>query len=450
MGTGLIALIVFIALIIVWTAVLKRDIGEAMIVGFIVTALFGGSDAPRLIWEGLVFAATNEVLFAAMAFVFMSYIIDKTTIINKLIEILNSILGRLPGGASHVATFGSALMGMISGSGSGNTATTGSITIPWMIRSNWSKELSATVAAGNAGLGIAFPPSSSMFILLGFAPIAAVVSEGNLYVALLIGGLYQVLYRIILTVWFVRRYKIKAVSKDLIQPLNQSFRYGWTSLFIFLGILIPLILTIGPLAESLIANPQVGEAAMDEVSLIVWVPILIIFISFMVGWAKLPKTKNEWSDFLRKSIPSFSVVGVLLMFAFAASEVLGQLGLAQDLSNLMDQLNLPGWLLVFIIGLLIVLVAGPLSGTATVTAIGMVAFSALVAAGVDPVIAVVAILMFASTEGASPPSSAPIFIASGIAGAQPEKTFIPLIVYYVVPIFLIGYLIAMGILPIPL
>jgi TRAP-type C4-dicarboxylate transport system permease large subunit len=257
------------------------------------------------------------------------------------------------------------------------------------------------------------------------------------------------LYRIILTMWFVRRYKIQRLSAEFVQPLGKSLREGWKSTFIFLGILIPVLVTIGPLADMIKANPLIGKSALGEISLIVWVPMLIIFISLLIGRSQLPKTAAGWSQFIRESVSGFTVVGVLLLFAFAASEVLGQLGLAKDLGNLMAHLNFAPWLMVCVVGLLLVLVAGPLSGTATLTAVGMVAFSALVSSGVDPVIAVVAILMFASTEGASPPSSAPIFIAAGIAGAQPEKTFVPLVVYYVVPIFLIGYFIALGVLPIP-
>ncbi|MEI4771827.1 TRAP transporter large permease subunit [Psychrobacillus sp. FJAT-51614] len=450
MGLGFIALLVFIGLIIVWTTLVKRSIGEAMIIGFIITALFGGKDALNMIWDGIVFGATNEVLFAALAFVFMAYVIDKTGIITKLINILNSLLGRLPGGPSHVETAGSALFGVISGSGSGNTATTGSVTIPWMIKSNWPKDLAATVAAGNAGLGIALPPSSSMFILLGFAPIAAVVSEGDLYFALLIGGLYQVFYRILLTFWFVKKYNIKTLSVDNLEPLKNTFLLGWKSLFIFFGILIPLTVTIGPFSEKLIANPNIGADAIDSISLLVWVPILITLISMIIGYKNLPRTFTGWNEFLHGATSKFSVIGVLLLFAFAASENLNQLGLGEDLSSIMTSLNMPNWLVILVVGILIVLVAGPLSGTATLTAIGLVAFSALVSAGVNPTVAVVAILMFASTEGASPPSSAPIFIASGIAGAEPGKTFAPLIAYYVIPIFIIGFLIALEILPIPI
>ncbi|RAD68936.1 C4-dicarboxylate ABC transporter permease, partial [Burkholderia multivorans] len=52
--------------------------------------------------------------------------------------------------------------------------------------------------------------------------------------------------------------------------------------------------------------------------------------------------------------------------------------------------------------------------------------------------------------GASPPASGSIFVASGLTEAQPEKTFIPLVIFYVVPIFILGVLIALSIVPVPL
>jgi TRAP-type C4-dicarboxylate transport system permease large subunit len=450
MGVGIWALLVFIGIIIFWNLALKRNIAEAMLVGFIATSLFGGTEVLNLMWNGLVFAGTNDVLYASVAFVFMAYVIDHTAIIASLVKILNSIFGRLPGGAAYVDTIASAVMGTLAGSNSGNTATTGSITAPWMVKSSFSKELSATVVAGNGGLGAALPPSASMFIMLGFAPIAAVVSEGDLYIALFISGIYQVIYRIFLIMYFVKRDNIKAISPEFIKPLKESFRTGWKSTLIFFGALIPIVATIGPLAESFKANPNIGEDALDSISLITWIPILIIMISLMVGWAKLPNSTSDWSTFFNKAIPRFSTIGALLVFAYASSQVLTELGLAEDLTTIMESIEISKWLMVLIIALLVALVAGPLSSTATLTAIGMVAFAAMVSAGVDPLLAVVAILVFASTEGASPPASGSIFIAASLAGAQPEKTFMPLVIYYVIPILLIGYLIAMNILPVPM
>lgn len=448
MGIATGALIIYIALIIVWSALLRRSIGEAMILGFVVVALFGGQEMLSLMWQGLVFGITHEVLFAAMAFVFMAYIIEQTGLILKLIEILNSLLGRLPGGAAYVDTIASAIFGAISGSGSGNTATVGAITIPWMLRTGWSKERAATIAAGNAGLGISVPPSGSMFILLGMASISAVVTEGQLFISLYVAGFFTLIYRLMLITFFVRQQKVKGISVENIKPLSIALRDGWTSLLIFLGILIPVLITIGPFSDYL-KSEVVSAASLKAISILTWVPISIIIISLIISWKSLPKKPKDIKHFFKKLIPSYSVIGVILLFAFAASDVLKNLGLSQELGTFMESLDLSVWMMAALVGILIILIATPLTATATVTAVGGVAFSALVSVGIDPVVALVAILVFASTEGASPPGGAPIFIAAGIADENPVKTFIPLIIYYVIPVAFIGWLIAVGLLPVP-
>ena len=147
-------------------------------------------------------------------------------------------------------------------------------------------------------------------------------------------------------------------------------------------------------------------------------------------------------------MPRFSSIGALLFFAVAASEVLGGLGLAGDVDAILAGLHLGKYVMVLLVGVLIAVVAGPLSSTATLTAVGKVSLLALVSVGVAPVPAVTAILVFASTEGASPPASGSIFVAAGITGARPEKMFLPLLGYYMLPIMLLGCLIAWGALPV--
>ncbi|MCP2165042.1 hypothetical protein [Goodfellowiella coeruleoviolacea] len=56
-------------------------------------------------------------------------------------------------------------------------------------------------------------------------------------------------------------------------------------------------------------------------------------------------------------------------------------------------------------------------------------------------------MIFASTEGASPPGTAPIYLASGIAGVDPARTVVRLILWFVAPILVIGVLVATGLLP---
>ncbi|WP_372360721.1 TRAP transporter large permease subunit [Agilicoccus flavus] len=58
-------------------------------------------------------------------------------------------------------------------------------------------------------------------------------------------------------------------------------------------------------------------------------------------------------------------------------------------------------------------------------------------------------LISTSTEGASPPVGAPIYLACGMAEVNPQRTFVPLVVWFVVPIIGLAWLVAMGWLPIP-
>ncbi|WP_444963308.1 TRAP transporter large permease subunit [Nocardiopsis sp. M1B1] len=445
MPIALLALAAFIAVIIVWNVVFKRNMGEAMLLGLVVTALFAGAQAPAYLLRGLVDALTHEVLYAALAFVFMAYLIDVTGLIQRILAILNSLFGRVRGGPAFIDTAGSAVFGALSGSNSANTASSGSFTGPWMVRTGWSPTRAATVMAGNGGMGAALPPSASMVIMIGFA--GGMVSTGQVYMGLLAAGAYQILLRFALITYFVRRDGIPRADETDLLPLRESLRQGAGALTIFLGALIPIVVTAGPLADYLENSTPLGEA-MGEISLLIWIPILIIVFSLVAGRDRLPRNPRDWSALLDGALPKFATIGALLFFAIAASEILARLGLAEDVNTLLENLPVNRVLLVVAVGLVIALVAGPLSSTATLTAVGQISFLALVGVGVDPLLAVIAILVFASTEGASPPASGSIFVAAGLTGARPESTFLPLIVYYMIPIFLIGCLIGWGVLPV--
>ncbi|WP_080872917.1 TRAP transporter large permease subunit [Oceanobacillus timonensis] len=445
---GILALVIFVVILILWSVKLKRNLGEAALIGFLAILLLGGTEAVNLFVQGITFASTFSVLYAAIAFVFMAYVIDKLGIVDKLLGILNSLVGRLPGAPAFMDAIGSSVLGTLSGGNSGNTAATGSITGPWMIKNKWNREIAAAVMVGNGGMASVLPPTTSMFIVLGFAPVASAISVGEYYIALLIAGAYQFIHRSVMIAFFVKKQNIKAFPSETLEPLSTSLKKGWTSIFIYLGAIIPLILTIGPLANSLINNPSIGEEAIDSIDIVVWIPTLMIAIAFLLGRKALPNSNKEMIEFIQKSIPRFTVIGALIFFAVAASEVLTELGLSENIAQLINTLNSPAWLTLLLLGIGITIIAGPLTSTGTLTAVGLVSYEILVASGFSPLIAAVAVITFASTSAQMPPASGSIYIASGIVGAKPEKTFGMLIFYYAIPVIIIGWLIGMGILPI--
>ena len=447
MGLAVWALIAYISTIVVWSVPLKRGIGEAMVVGFLVVCAFGGSDVLDLVLVGLQAAFSQEIVFAALAFTFIGFLLAATGVIDRQVDILNSVLGRFRGGAGYVATVGSALFGSVAHSGSANAATMGTVAIPWMKRSQWPPHVAATLIAGNAGNGTVIPPSASFFILIGTATVAPLVSVDTLLPAMFAAAGWCVFWRLIVVFIFVRRHKIGRVDRSDIMPFVQAFARGWTSFLLFLGIVVPVLVTLGPTGEALIG--ALGEDVMDTVSIVVWIPVLLLLFALVLGRKKLPRSGAAWYGFVAKTAPRYRDIGATLVFAFAGGAVLTELGLADQLSAVLNGFDASPLVMSVVVAVLVVLVAGPLSSTATIATIGGIGFSVLVVAGVDPILAACVVLVAASTEGASPPGASAIYIATGIAGVNPVKTFVPLIVLYVLPILLIAALIGPGWLPVP-
>jgi TRAP-type C4-dicarboxylate transport system permease large subunit len=441
------ALVAFIAVIVIVNTVLKRNIGEAMIAGYLACAAFGGTSMPSLAWHGFLDALTEEVTFAALAFIFMSYLLAISGVMDRLIAILSSMLGRFRGGSAYTSTIAAGMLATVAHAGSAITATVGSVTIPWMQRSKVSGPVAATIVAGNAGMGTVFPMGSSFFILTGAATVMPVLDADDLILPLFFAGLWCLLYRLVVVTIFIRKYNIQPMDAADILPLRRSLATGWQTLLIFVGIAIPVLATVGPTGDYVVN--RVGEDAADAISLITWLPVFVVTIGLAIGWKALPRRIADWWTLLGQTSSRVGVVGVTIVAAFAASNVLTELGLSSQLTDILSSVGgLPTLLIALIVGVLVIAVAAPLTSTATMAAIGPVAFATLVAAGISPVVAAAAVLIFSSTEGASPPGAPPIHVAAGIAGIDPSTTFKPLILYYVIPVLFIGAFVAAGYIPI--
>lgn len=451
MPIGVIAFVVYILAILVWMLVIKRNIAEAMLVGLIVIALFNGpASILTTLWDA-TFAASKESSFlATMLFLLMAVVMTKTGIIAKLVELLNSMIGRVRGGAAYVSVCASFLFGLVSGNAIANCSTVGAITVPWMKDSGWPKPVAATMNAGNAGVGQAMPSCSALYLLVGLAEVSAVVSVGEAYIACLCAGAWTFGYRL-LRVWlYARKYDVRPVPADQIKPLGQSFHDNWTSLLMLLGIAIPLLLTVGPISDALAAIPSIGSDGIGSVNIVLWVPIVVCVICLIVGRKNLPRSVGGWVDILKGCQHTFCTVGGVLLFALAASNVLNMVGFDQDLAAILQSLDLPGIVMVILTCVMIALVAGPLSAVATTAAVGQVAYSIFVGTGgIAPICAVCAFMICISTEGASPPSSSPIFISCGLAEVEdPKVIFRPLITDYILPLLVVAVLVAYGIFPV--
>ncbi|ADD41253.1 TRAP transporter large permease subunit [Stackebrandtia nassauensis] len=443
--TAIYALAAFIAVIIVWNSVFKRNIAEAMVVGFMACCAFAGTGFLPLLVDSLWAGMQNEVTFAALAFVIVADILTRAGIVQRIVDIFGSLLGRRRGGSLYAATVGSGVFGAVAHNGAATAATIGAITIPWIKRSKASGETAAIVLGGNAGVGAVFPFSGAYFLLLAAPTVMGKLDAEGMVLTMFVAALWMVAIRIVIAAVMIRRRDVGAMDPEDVKPLRDTFSRGWSSLLVLAAVAIPIVATSGTLVTSI-----VGAEAADAVPVLVWLPVALLLPGLVVGRKSLPRTGRAWWSLLGDSSPKLGVVGVTMVAAFSASEAVSSLGLSEQLTPLLQGLgHLPAWLVAVIVGVVVIVVAGPLSTTATIAAVGGVAFAALTAVGVPEYAAFAALLVWGASESASPPGAAPLYVAAGIANVDPVRTFMPVIGYYLIPTFLLGVLMAVGVAWVP-
>lgn len=157
-------------------------------------------------------------------FVMFGTILARTGGSDFFFQLAAWISGRQPGGQAKVAVVGSGVYGMISGSPTSDVVTTGSITIPMMIKTGFRPAIAAAVEVASSAGGGLMPPvmGSAAFIMAEYTGIA--------YREIIIAGIIPALlyYLAIFTQVDLRarRLGLKGMDPDQIQPLRRTLLSG--------------------------------------------------------------------------------------------------------------------------------------------------------------------------------------------------------------------------------
>ncbi|MBO7170439.1 MAG: TRAP transporter large permease subunit, partial [Clostridia bacterium] len=101
MPSAFLYLAILLGIVIVWFALLKRPVYEAILISFLV--LVAVTNTWKDIGSFIDAALSTSLLYSMTAFVAMSILLTKTKIIDSCIAIVLSLLGRIPGGAGYVS-----------------------------------------------------------------------------------------------------------------------------------------------------------------------------------------------------------------------------------------------------------------------------------------------------------------------------------------------------------
>jgi len=407
-------------------AIMLTAIGYILYFGKLLTGVFafGGMTVSRFLYR-MYF--TSEGLFGSIATISSTYVfmfilfaafLLKSGAGDFIVDLSTVLTSRFRGGAGHVAVFSSALMGTISGSAVANTVSTGSITIPMMVRNGFKPIFAAGVETAASTGGQIMPP-----IMGAGAFIMAQITQIPFVTIILVSVLPAILYFASIGFYIhihAKKHHLKVQETDtaLMPILREGAHF-----------LIPLSTLIGLLIYGFTPTYAAGLA-----------------IVAIIGSSWLTRKKRmgirEILDALALGSQNMIVTGVLLVGVGIIVGAINISGIGVIFSQLIMEWS-HGQLIValFLIAIASLILGMGLPVTASYVVLAVLSAPALVGLMLSPEMAALVgagvvvpeavhyllaahliIFWLSQDSNLTPPVCLAAFAAAGIAGTHPMKT----------------------------
>ncbi|WP_420413930.1 TRAP transporter large permease [Roseibium sp.] len=395
-------LIFAIALLIIVVLLLaEMPIAFAFGIGALVFGIGTGSNISFLIPYAYQ-TTTSFALLALPLFVLAGTIMAESGISNRLLDFVNSIVGRIKGGLGAVTIVTCALFGAISGSSSAAIAAIGQIMIPRMVREGYPVGHATALVACSSVLALMIPPSIPMIV---FA-VTGGLSVGAAFLSTIIPGIMLALLYIALNFFFLRNNNDIQVEEKL--PLGQAISgVGRSGKKAFWALLMPLII-LGTIYGGIATPTEAAAIALVYATVVGF--LIYRSLSFKDFWKA-----TKWA-----AITTGSIITVLFfLFMMSRSMVLQQVpGQIADLLLDLSENRILLLLLINLVLLLMGMIVDDISGSVLAAVVLLPVANEL---GIHPIHFAAIVGTNLGLGNVSPPCAPMLYMAAGVSKITLDK-----------------------------
>lgn len=440
---------IMLGVILIWFLLFKRPIYEAIFVSFLV--LLTVTSKWGAIGGYFVSALNTPLLYSMVVFVAMSVMLTKTNVVDGAVEIIMSVLGRIPGGPGYVSLLASSFMGALSGSGPGNVMATGVITIPAMKKAGFPPELAANVESACSYMGNMIPPSSNIVAALG--AFLALYPETNLSIGqfwFVCWGcsIWMIIQRGITIFAFAKYYKIRPLTKDEVPKFKDTIKNGWQGLFLPVIILVPFLLDY--IWNATFFTQQLGPDGAKALSssVLYFVAGIAAIYAVIVAKDRKKVTFTALADMFGNSIKSISPPIGTCLFGYMIGALFADLELDAGLQASLASLEMGKLGICVLIPLITCFLGMVIPGSSLVVMFGSVFITLFASVGVDPLLAAAMLPCICGVMcGITPPLALGMYAGMSIAESEFGKT-VKNDLWWVALEFIMEVVLLMGFLPV--
>jgi tripartite ATP-independent transporter DctM subunit len=385
----------------------------AVVIGFMGLALFGlpiafamGVAAVAALWatgvdfsmvpQRMMHAVNSFPLMSIPFFMLAGELMIKAGIVERLIALANSMVGRVRGGLAHVTMLAGAGLATVSGTAVSDASALSTILVPSLAKA-YDKGFAAAIVAAAANLGPIIPPSGAMIVYAFMA--GSSVSVGGMFMAGVVPG-------IIITVGFIALCSWIATRRGW-GVTGEPFRLA--------AVLAELRRSIVVLAMPVIViGGIVGGAftATEGAAIAVVYALLIGF--FITGTLKV---KDLPGIVIRAAITS-AVVGALIAFASIITYLMTVDLLPQKLSEVLRAITTNPLAYMGLVAVLLFVVGMFLESNAAYIMLVPLLHPIAIQYGIDPLHFGFLFVLNLVIGMLTPPVGVVLFVVSGITGVR--------------------------------
>lgn len=283
---------------------------------------------------------SNYVLLAVPLFIFMGIMLERSGLAERLLETMAMLFGRVKGGLAIAVVVVGTLLAASTGIVGATVITMGLISLPTMLKRNYSPELATGVIASSGTLGQIIPPSI-VLVLLGSV---LNVSVGELFAAAIIPG-------ILLVVCYIGYVLILAYLKPGVAPAIPAeeiarFKTEGFGRQVVEAFVLPFILILAVLGSIFLGIASPTEAAAVGA-------LGATLLTMLQGKFSLKVLKEVSFQTTRLT----TMVFIILLGATTFALVFRGMGGDRYLVDLIEQANLTPYAFLFLV-MLVVFIAG--------------------------------------------------------------------------------------------
>jgi tripartite ATP-independent transporter DctM subunit len=369
-------------------------------------------------------SVTHFTIVSVPLFVLMGEVMFRSGIASKMMDVLDSWFGRLPGRLALMSVAGGTVFAALTGSGSAATAMLGKLLVPDMEKRGYHKAMTLGPIMGAGGLAIMIPPSALGVLLAALGQF----SVGDFLVAIIVPGLMM---SVAYAIYIVARCWLQPHLAPAypVEPIPLRKKLLNTLLYIF-PLFFVMFLVVGLIFLG-VATPT-ESAALGAMG-----TFLLAALYGGISWRMI-------KDSLLSSMRITVMLLMIITGSTAFSQILAFTGATSGLADLATTTGLPPIVVVIIMQLILIVMGMFMEPLSIMMLTVPIYFPVIQAFGYDPVWFGAIMLLNMEMATISPPFGLNLFVMRGVAprGVTMGDVYAASIPFLLLDLLVMGVLIA--------